>query len=453
MIERSHSAPLSLLGGHKIKWNEALMNLAANNMHRFKSIDLCRAGHNTKSLFKIFSKSTPMLEHLTLASDYYAERAVVIPAFPQEFLGGCAPNLRHVKLSTSAHTPWDSGLFTNLTTLEVSGGRGYDASLSSLEMLLVALTRMPGLEILILRESIPPCAGPTTRRIHANLPSLERMELRDSLDSCTNLLRQVIINTSTTLLLNLSYNITREEVDGFGEVFPPCPWATSTPAKALEWKTRDFKIGAWSAQRGSEVTGSENTWTPLAMVWAPFITLVSPQLRSSRIPNIAGWDVDCWRGFAHVAPELQSLTVGCAVQVVELCKALRPPNRPNLVPEDCCFPALSHLELAAYYAHAMSTPGGGEAQLSTVLARILAERAQIGCSTPELVFNFRPWSEKFPDGWSEPFREAVPGITVREHRGPTMVSVIPVAQFLSANHPLHGILQSTPDLLFLLRSN
>ncbi|KAF8871573.1 hypothetical protein BD779DRAFT_1717720 [Infundibulicybe gibba] len=397
MIERSHSAPLSLFGGHRVKWNEALMGLVADNMHRFEYIDLWvndKVGYYTESLFKMLSKSAPTLEYLTLAVEYYSGRACVNPAFPREFLSGCTPNLRHLKVSASNPIQWDSGIFTNLTTLSVTRGRGCKPGLSSFEMLITALTRMPGLELLTLCQCIPHPAHPTARCDHANLPNLKRLELTEPLNHCTDLLRQIAVSASTTLLLNLASDrdITKEDVDRFEEVFPLHPWGAC-----------NSRIGVWPARWGSVVTGSENTRTPLAIAWARFITLVSPQLRSSCIPNITGWDVDCWRGFAHVAPELQSLTVGGEAQVVELGKALRPPNGPNVVPADCCFPVLSHLELVADYNPRtdISAWGEEEAQLSTMLTRILAERAEIGCSTPKLVFSPRPWSDKrFPDDLS-----------------------------------------------------
>ncbi|KAF8868622.1 hypothetical protein BD779DRAFT_914769 [Infundibulicybe gibba] len=124
IVERARSVPLSFIGGSGVKtWSRnERMALVVNNMHRFKSIDLrVPAGNNddVDSLFKIFNESTPMLEDLTVSTPC-ANSSFVLP---QDFLGGCASNLRHIKLSTTVLVPWGSALFSNLTTLEVDGYR------------------------------------------------------------------------------------------------------------------------------------------------------------------------------------------------------------------------------------------------------------------------------------------------------------------------------------------
>ncbi|KAF8877025.1 hypothetical protein BD779DRAFT_1558810 [Infundibulicybe gibba] len=340
-----------------------------------------------------------MLEDLTVSTPC-ANSSFVLP---QDFLGGCASNLRHIKLSTTVLVPWGSALFSNLTTLERDNLR-----LSSLEMLLAALTKMPGLELLTLRKSIPPPAHSPMRCPCVDLPNLKQLELTGLPSRCTDFLEKITISANTTLLLNLDCFSTMK--DG---------------ALDLTWK-RDVKFDPWSVQQGLEITRPNTSihlsfdhlpvWAwPLDAAQVCFSAFASPRLRSFRISDdTMRWDVNVWRNLARTAPGLQRLAVGDIIQTVELCKALYPSGL-NLVPADCCFPALSYLELTARQNHMMLAPDGGVTQLSTVLAHILAARAAAGCSTPEVVFIVPP-SEGSPEGWSDAFQEAVPGIVVREHQ-------------------------------------
>ncbi|KAF8870625.1 hypothetical protein BD779DRAFT_520772 [Infundibulicybe gibba] len=205
IIERSRSVPLLLLGGNEVEMVREPTALVANNMHRFESIDMCIADSEEHDAYlpEIFSQPILALRHLTFTS--YHNHSLY--AFPHDFLGGWAPNLRHIKLETeSAHVPWNSGLFTNLTTLEVYGAWYDECSVvprgfSSFRMLLDALVKMPGLEHLVLRHCIPP-AYTMTEYIDVDLPNLERLELAGPLNSCANLLTQITINASATLDLD-----------------------------------------------------------------------------------------------------------------------------------------------------------------------------------------------------------------------------------------------------------
>ncbi|KAF8870624.1 hypothetical protein BD779DRAFT_1579252 [Infundibulicybe gibba] len=298
-------------------------------------------------------------------------------------------------------------------------------------MLLDALTKMPGLELLILRHCIPP-AHAMTEYIDVDLPNLERLELAGSLNACADLLRQITINASTTLTLNLTCSrVIMEDVCRFLDVFPSLS-AAPVPNEALYFASnyQDFEINAWLAQQSLKAKDPSHPRLSLNLRWTVgratcrpdimwdfFSAFASPQLRSFRMSgDPIGWDVYLWRGLAKVTQNLQGLVVDEVVPAVELCEALHPPDRPNTVSTDCCLPMLSYLELGARYNHAMSTPDEKDVPLSAVLADCLAARAAIGCLTPELVFIVPPF-EKSPEGWSEPFREAVPGIIVRESRG------------------------------------
>ncbi|KAF8880878.1 hypothetical protein BD779DRAFT_1038982 [Infundibulicybe gibba] len=177
------------------------MTVVSNNLHRFKSLGLCIPSEGAHSFFEVFSQSIPLLQRLTISDRGYSTFA-----FPPEFLGGSAPNLRHMKLTVSSYIPWDSGLFSILTTLEVHGRSGKepnDAGPPSLDLLLSALARMPELEIVILHHCFPPPMLTTTLHTDVNLPNLKRLEVVAPLTRCTDFLRQMSINANAIVLLNI----------------------------------------------------------------------------------------------------------------------------------------------------------------------------------------------------------------------------------------------------------
>ncbi|KAF8880871.1 hypothetical protein BD779DRAFT_1473672 [Infundibulicybe gibba] len=281
-----------------------------------------------------------------------------------------------------SYIPWDSGLFSNLVTLEVDGFRveSTDADSPSLDMLLSALTRMPGLELIILQYCLPPPTPVRTTHAYVDLPNLKRLEA-DYYQRQRN--RGSGFQGS---------NISKADVEEFFTIFPSCLHTALTPiAQALKFtwgRYCGFVVEIWTTQQNTE-------------------------LRSFRIStgHIAGWNAEVWRRLARLVPDLRRLAVETEVQYTEVCKALSPPDEPGAVPADCCFPALSYLELEPPFDRPPPTPDEGESLLSVALARSLAARASIGCSTPELVFVVS--CKEYPEGWFDPLRNAVPGILVR----------------------------------------
>ncbi|KAF8880880.1 hypothetical protein BD779DRAFT_1788433 [Infundibulicybe gibba] len=416
MIKRSCGIPLSLTICDRTETGTPKMALVVNNMHRFKSLDLDVLASGARGLFKAFSQPAPLLQRLTLSSYAYS-----VFAFPPEFLGGSAPNLRHMKLTTTnSYIPWDSTLFAHLVTLDVSGSNGRDTP--SFGVLLSALARMRELEILILCDCLPPPAPQVIGWRCWPFGALHYF------------LRQITINASATMHLDVKCSepsASKEDVEEFFAVFPSHLHTTPTPsAQALKFTwddPYDFEVDIWTIQQKTEFKTFQNAsiklnfrWesahsgvSPLDLTWTCIAALASPQLRSFRISNkhMVGWGVDVWRKLARMVPDLHTLAPGKSVQCLELCKALSPPS--GLALADCCFPALSYLELEAPYDHPIPTLDGGESPLSVVLARSLAIRASIGCSTPLLAFVL---SQTPPKGWSDPFTDAVPGICVRVGR-------------------------------------
>ncbi|KAF8870319.1 hypothetical protein BD779DRAFT_1792120 [Infundibulicybe gibba] len=424
MIKRSGTVPLSLEFDDLPRINRRKMALIAKNMHRFESLELHVPEEAHGAFFKAFSQSPPLLQHLTLSNYEYSANA-----FPPKFLGGSVPSLRHLTLSTSSYVPWDSGLFANLTTLNVSGEseESADGNPPSLEMLLSALARMPDLETLVLSDCFYPPASSVTACPHVKLPNLGWLAVTAPLTFCTRFFRQISISARATIVLHPGCsNASKEDVREFFTVFPS-HLCTASPlvSRALKftWHASEFTIDAWTEQDMKPDVSQDasiklifnrdsddsQSMSPLDLSWACFAGLTSPQLRSFRISNrhIVGWDVEVWRNFAYMAPGLRMLAPGRSVQCIELCKALSPPDGPNLVSADCCLPALSYLELEVPYNDLVPAPDGGESPLSVALAHSLAARASIGCSTPLLLLV--SW-EGSPEGWSKPFKEAVPGI-------------------------------------------
>ncbi|KAF8880869.1 hypothetical protein BD779DRAFT_1038881 [Infundibulicybe gibba] len=374
MIKRSGAVPLSLAISEQAILDAPRLALVSRNLHRFGSLSL-------SVRIEAFNQPAPLLQLapplLTLKN--HENWALV---FPPEFLSGSAPNLRHVKLTTERCIPWQLGLFTHLTTLDVSGSEeisGVDPP--SLGALLSALMRMPELETLILRRCVPPPIPSTTMGAHVDLSNLKRLEVEAPLTRCTCLLSQITINPSATLLLNLECSsVSREDVEEFFTVFPSHLYTTSTPvSQALRFMWRDsrhlnFKVDVWTVQQNTEVKTPQNasiklvfdckstrppTASPLDLVWACFVALASPQLYSFRLGGyIAGWDAEVWRRLARVAPDLRRIAT--EVQGTELLKALSPPDVPDPVLGDCPFPALTYLELRPPSGYCVPTPDGGD---------------------------------------------------------------------------------------------
>ncbi|KAF8870549.1 hypothetical protein BD779DRAFT_1680983 [Infundibulicybe gibba] len=429
MIQRSCSVPLSLIINDRAKVDPRKTALVTNNLHRFKSLELLIRNQDTDSFLELFSKPASPVQHLQIS--YFGPATF---AFPAKFLGGSAPNLRHIKLTTNSHVPWTSGLFENLITLEVSGGERRGPDTPSLEMLLSALARMPALETLILCDCFPQTPAATAAWV--DLPNLKQLRVTGPLKDATCFLGKITTNASTAVRLRLRcLHVSKEDVEQLFMIFPSQLCTTALPTvRALKFAWQacfSFKVDVWTVQPDAKVTSSQNAkiklvfnWdspctrgiTSLDLTWTCFAALASPQLSSFRImDHELEWDANIWRKVARVSPDLRRLAPGSEARCVELCEALRPPDSQDLARSDCCFPALSYLELDVPYNCPMPTTDEEVKPLAEVLSQSLSVRAAIGCSTPELVF-ISFWGDS-PEGWSEPFTAAVPGIIVREDDG------------------------------------
>ncbi|KAF8871609.1 hypothetical protein BD779DRAFT_1575952 [Infundibulicybe gibba] len=426
MLERSRTAPLSFEVG--VPSELAFPELEANMMTLCKSLSIYPfSSQNLYSFFRHSTQPAPLLQHLKMAG----LQPGGLFAFPPDFLRGRTPNLRHVQLNTCSHIPWHSALFTDLIYLEVCGWIGLGApDESSVEMLLGALARMPTLEVLFLSSCFSRTMPSTRVVTHVHLPNLRMFRITGTLDDCACFLGQITVNPTAAVRVNIrSLSISKVDVGGFFAVFSSHLCTTSplvVQALQFTWQDdRELVVDAWTAQQPEDAAAATSSFhvsfkceswniTPLDLAWLCFTALASPQLRSFRMlgDSIVGWDAEVWRELALAAPDLQRLSPGRGASSAELCKALRPPDGSDLAPADCCLPALSYLEFGVPYDFPMPTSDGGEAPLSTVLARSLAARAAAGCSTPELVFLVP--SRCSLKGRSEPFRDAVPGIVVRE---------------------------------------
>ncbi|KAF8880868.1 hypothetical protein BD779DRAFT_1038688 [Infundibulicybe gibba] len=401
MIERSSTAPLSFTTNYETDVDASKLTLISSHLYRFKSLALDFPSRGVDTFFEAFNQSVPLLQQLDITD--YNDWAF---AFPPKFLSGGAPNLRHISLTTNSGIPWDSELFSNLTTLEVFawGPGSYSRDGFSLNMLLSALARMPELETLTLRRCFSLPTPLTAAGAHIDLSNLKQLEVRVPLEHCTCFLRQITISASATVLLEIeSSESSREDVEEFFTVFPSHLYATSTAvAQALrfsyEYDPDYFKVDVCTVQQNTEHKNSRNagiklaphwrssspTVKPLDLVWACFAALASPQLRSFRIwGDDIGWNSEVWRRVARATPNLRRLAVDSEEQSAELFKALSLSNVPDPVLADCPFPALSYLELVPPYGRRVLTPDGKESPLSVDFAWSLATRASIGCSTLE----------------------------------------------------------------------
>ncbi|KAF8873402.1 hypothetical protein BD779DRAFT_1679244 [Infundibulicybe gibba] len=438
MMERARAVPLSLEVSSYPEPEMDVVGLVAKNLHRCRSLSLHPFWHfNLFQPFKKVNQQAPLLQRLEIKSFHRGEGFT----FPPDFLRGRAPNLRHVQIKAYSYIPWHATLFANLVSLEVDTAVETDGpDESSVETLLSALARMSTLEVLSLHNCFPYPTPSTMVVTRAHLPNLKLFRITGTLGDCTRFLRQITTNATAVIRVDIrDSDVSQADVEEFFTVFPSqlcTAFPPITQALQLTWQGGgELGVDARTIQPGTALENSFHvsfksnliqSWdiSPLDLMWPCFVALASPQLRSFRIlgDDIEGWDVEVWRKLAHIAPGLQRLSPGKGALSAELCKTLRPPSEPDLIPADCCLPELSYLELEVPCDLPMPTPEGGETLLSALLAHSLAARAMIGCPTPELVFSVP--CERSPQGWSKPFGDAVPGIAVREDREePVMATV------------------------------
>ncbi|KAF8881987.1 hypothetical protein BD779DRAFT_1754511 [Infundibulicybe gibba] len=403
MIERSLSVPLSVVLNleDRVEMDQK-MALVLASLHRFQSLNLRILSINTQFL-ELFSGSVPLLEHLEIT---YLGHATFV--FPFEFLSGSAPNLRHIGISTLSYIPWTSGLFANLVTLQVCGNMEREPDgpeASSLEMLLSALAKMPGLETLLLRYCFsPPKPSATIPRVH--LPNLKVLRTSENFRNSICFFKQVTFNPSAVMdVLIMCDHASKHDADEFFAILPSHPCQTSSLI------TQELKFDWLCFQSNVDIPTDE-------------------------------WDAEVWRKVARMCPDLRRLAVRSIAQCMELCDALSPPNGQDLVPADCCFPALSYLEVPSSRYPPAPISDEDMALLFETLSQSLSRRAAVGCPTPELVL-VSPFGHNIFESWSKQFRDAVPGIIVRERRDGDLDDIIAVsmpivARFFLLTLPLYG---------------
>ncbi|KAF8880861.1 hypothetical protein BD779DRAFT_1038553 [Infundibulicybe gibba] len=426
MIDRSRAVPLSLVIPKGTIMRAGTIDLIANNMHRIKWLSAATEEAFHDVFFNLFSRPAPLLHFLTFSYEPVSQTF----AFPSKFLSGSTPNLRYLKLTTSnSRIPWDSGLFANLVTLEVTEGTKKPVNAPLLKLLLSALVKMPGLEVLILHNCIPKPTPSTAMYAHVNLPNLKRLWMTSRLQDSTCFLRHLTVKSSTTVLISITHSkiLIRDDIDEFLTVLSSRICTNTAQGLQFAWSEshRMLWIDAWTVQQGTGVRNVKNSGIKLCFKWlssmdirpldlarACYAVFASPQLRSFCIlgDELFGWDAQIWWELSCLTPGLDALVTKETSSSVELCKALCSLGEQGLVLENCFFPALSYLELLAPHDRPMPTRDG-ESPLSVVLSHSLATRAMIGCPTPELMFS--TFEGEFPEGWSAPFIDAIPGITVR----------------------------------------
>ncbi|KAF8880885.1 hypothetical protein BD779DRAFT_1039098 [Infundibulicybe gibba] len=181
MIRRSGVVPLSLvIDGHsKTQISSEKMALVVSNMHRFTSLNLyVPHGRGDSDFFESFSQSVPLLKSLAISNHGYS-----IVVFPPEFLGGGAPNLRHMKLNA-----------VELGTLCTPGHSGYRGSRDAWGEDVRAGNPYPPTLLLpsfTFNGGVRPCLSVKSQAVEGDGP----------LARCTHFLRQITINIGTIVLV------------------------------------------------------------------------------------------------------------------------------------------------------------------------------------------------------------------------------------------------------------
>ena len=199
MLVRAKTAPL-YLKAETIQWNKekfkAFKEQIEAHIHHIRHLSITAERKHLR-MFAQLASSAPSLEFLSIDN----RDLCYVVTIPDNFLGGIAPKLTHLRLYNCG-IRWQSPLLKGLRDLEVSGfptsGR------SAFIVWLHALKQMPRLERLALPHGIPcntvvPSDG---LKLTVDLPSLAELSISASVSDCTVVLAHLVLPALTKLCVN-----------------------------------------------------------------------------------------------------------------------------------------------------------------------------------------------------------------------------------------------------------
>lgn len=136
---------------------------------------------------------------------------------PMNVFAGGIPLLRQLELH-NCNVDWNSPILTGLTSLKLTFEK-LSSTRPSMQQMISALKAMPHLEILHLKESVPPTTYVTNSNPHQYTPfsRLSQLEIKKtSMDDCLHLLDQISFPELRSLDLDLENS--REYNSGLSEI-------------------------------------------------------------------------------------------------------------------------------------------------------------------------------------------------------------------------------------------
>ncbi|TFY56484.1 hypothetical protein EVG20_g8908 [Dentipellis fragilis] len=253
---RGHSPMEYLSDGPRADDMEDLAGIISQNLSRTQSLHLTGTPTQFTAILPMLLSPAPVLEEAILKDTLIilpmGQRNV--PSLPSDFFSQSAPRLRHLHLHGWT-IPWPSITFNTLIYLHLSRP-GVDAGdRGEFGEVLSALSRMPLLEVLHLRDVLPPaCLHAPWQPINGPkqvvaLPSLRELVLTDTARGCYLVLDHIAAPPIT------EYQIDGTDHGGEGDLFARWLYKmtkTSLPICELyvSQMPEAFQIPAYSKSEG-----------------------------------------------------------------------------------------------------------------------------------------------------------------------------------------------------------
>ncbi|THU76243.1 hypothetical protein K435DRAFT_879483 [Dendrothele bispora CBS 962.96] len=208
MLKRSKMAPLTIKMTDHFITPKGLEYVSATLHHMFRAreLTLSLSKEHFAKLFSDINQPAPLLHTLSLDAsfaNYMREPGVMLP---EDFMDGHTPRLCNLELK-DCHLPWNSPLLKNLTYLKLH--QGDTAPLPSLEQFINILNRMPGLEVLDLKNVLPDNST-ISSSLHSDLPRLRVLRLDGQATGCASTLNHTWFPSNTAIQIICSLGVNDE---------------------------------------------------------------------------------------------------------------------------------------------------------------------------------------------------------------------------------------------------
>ncbi|KIK48252.1 hypothetical protein CY34DRAFT_798348 [Suillus luteus UH-Slu-Lm8-n1] len=200
MLMRSKMAPLNLRCGQRYRMDSVQKALMHIDRLQEVSLPFLNGGITYRWVMEFLNKlsscSAPRLQSLSLEEEFAQTLRIAIP------ISFVAPNLRSLQLKY-CNLSWASSVLTGLTVLNIK--KLSPECLPTLEELISALRRMPGLRFLELEDALPTLPPQTMSlsrappAMNVRLPHLKRLRLVAKILDVANVLAHIELPDSAML--------------------------------------------------------------------------------------------------------------------------------------------------------------------------------------------------------------------------------------------------------------